>query len=163
LWTLTYPNGQRSQLDYILINRKWRNSALNCEPYSSFATVNSDHRIVSAKIRLSLRSHKNKRNAKVKYDWKKLSNDDTIRNKYDLIVQNRFNALQTTKSESTADELYNDIITAHKEAAEQAIPKLTKKRHRIPWESETIMFKQNIVEEAHNKYTETNDIHNKDE
>lgn len=31
LWTLTYPNGLKAQLDHILINKKWKNSALNCE------------------------------------------------------------------------------------------------------------------------------------
>ena len=33
LWTFTYPNGVRAQLDHIMINKKWRNSALNCEAY----------------------------------------------------------------------------------------------------------------------------------
>ena len=34
------------QLDYILVRRKWRNSILNAEPYSSFSSVGSDHRVV---------------------------------------------------------------------------------------------------------------------
>jgi len=27
LWTFLYPNGEAAQLDYILINKKWQNSA----------------------------------------------------------------------------------------------------------------------------------------
>ena len=55
LWTYTYANNNKAQIDYIFINRKWKNSAMNCEAYSSFEGVSSDHRIVTAKLRLSLR------------------------------------------------------------------------------------------------------------
>ena len=55
LWTYTYANNSKAQIDYVLLNKKWKNSALNCEAYSSFEGVSSDHRIVTTKIRLSLR------------------------------------------------------------------------------------------------------------
>ena len=55
LWTYTYAKNSKAQIDYVLINKKWKNSAINCEAYSSFEGVSSDHRIVRAKIRLSLR------------------------------------------------------------------------------------------------------------
>ena len=55
LWTYTYANNTKAQIDYVLINKKWKNSALNCEAYSSFEGVSTDQRIVTAKIRLSLR------------------------------------------------------------------------------------------------------------
>ena len=34
---------------YVFINKKCNNSTLNCEAYSSFEGVSSDHRIVTAK------------------------------------------------------------------------------------------------------------------
>ena len=55
LWTYPYPNNTKAQIDYIFINNKWNNSALNCEAYSSFEGVSNDHRIFMIKIRLSLR------------------------------------------------------------------------------------------------------------
>ena len=55
LWTYTYVNKSKTNIDYIFINNKWNNSALNCEAYSSFESVFSDRRIVTAKIRLNLR------------------------------------------------------------------------------------------------------------
>ena len=55
LWTYTYANNTKAQIDYDFINKKWNNSALNCEAYSSFEGVSFDHRIVTAKIRLSQR------------------------------------------------------------------------------------------------------------
>jgi len=51
-WTFTYPNGSNAQIDLILINKKWVNCAIDCEPFSSFSTLSSDHRIISAKITL---------------------------------------------------------------------------------------------------------------
>ena len=58
LWTYTYLNNFKAQLNYIFINQKWINSSVNCEAYSSFVRVYFNHRIVSAKICLNL--HRNK-------------------------------------------------------------------------------------------------------
>ena len=57
LWTYTYANNSKAQIDYVFINKKWKNSAMNCKAYSSFEGVSSDHRIVMAKLRLSLRKN----------------------------------------------------------------------------------------------------------
>ena len=56
---LSLPKSVKVQL-YILI-KKWINSALNSEAYSSFQGVSSDLRIVAAKIRLSLRRNNMKK------------------------------------------------------------------------------------------------------
>ena len=66
LWTYTYANNTKAQIDYVLINKKWKNSAMICEAYSSFDGVSTDHRIVTAKIRLSLRKN-DKRTATTKH------------------------------------------------------------------------------------------------
>ena len=59
LWTYTYANNTKAQIDYVLINKKWKNSAMNGEAYSSFEGVSTDHRIITAKIRLSQRKTPN--------------------------------------------------------------------------------------------------------
>ena len=53
--TYTCENNAKAHTDYILINNKCYYNALNCKAYSSFEGVSSDHRLVKAKIRLSLR------------------------------------------------------------------------------------------------------------
>ena len=53
-------NGAKSQIDFIMIRRKWRNSLKNCETYKSFRSIGSNHRIITAKIKLSLRISKKK-------------------------------------------------------------------------------------------------------
>ena len=56
LGTHPYPNAERAQFDHILINKKWKNSAMDCQSYNTMCSVQSDHRPCSAKIRLSLRT-----------------------------------------------------------------------------------------------------------
>ena len=43
LWTNTYANNTKEQIDYVFINKKWKNSAVNCEAYSSFEGVSYYH------------------------------------------------------------------------------------------------------------------------
>lgn len=43
----------------ILTRKKWRNSVTNCQAYSSFLSVGSDHRVISCIIRLSLDNRRN--------------------------------------------------------------------------------------------------------
>lgn len=44
LWTHRSPRGYLSQLDYILVRRKWQNSTKNYRAYTSFTSVGSDHK-----------------------------------------------------------------------------------------------------------------------
>ena len=68
LWTfMSDSTGAKTQVDYILIRRKWKNSLHNCEAYSSFSSVGSDHRILTAKLKLSLRKNSTKAK-KTQYD-----------------------------------------------------------------------------------------------
>ncbi|XP_072036995.1 uncharacterized protein [Amphiura filiformis] len=125
LWTFTSTGGNKYQLDYILIRRKWRNSLQNAEAYNTFASVGSDHRIVSARIRLSLRKSKTLPR-KNQFDWKSLSTDRNIQKMYTIEVHNRFEILEDM--EETATDKYSRFIAANKEAAEKIIP--AKKRSR---------------------------------
>ncbi|KAJ8384466.1 hypothetical protein AAFF_G00204870 [Aldrovandia affinis] len=60
-WTFQdRATSMRRQLDYILVRRKWK-SILNAESYSTFDSVGSDHRVVAARLRLSLRVPKSAR------------------------------------------------------------------------------------------------------
>ena len=92
LWTYTYANNTKAQIDYVFINKKWKNSAMNCEAYFSFEGVSSDHRIVTAKIRLSLRKNATPTTTTIHYDWALFNKD--IRDKYVRALRNKFDALQ---------------------------------------------------------------------
>ena len=111
LSTYTYANNSKAQIDYVFINKKWKNSAMNCEAYSSFEGVSSDHRIVTAKIRLSLRKNATRTATTKHYDWALLNNRD-IRDKYVLELRNRFETLQEKEEKNTPNDKYENFVNA---------------------------------------------------
>ena len=94
---------------------------MNCEAYSSFEGVSSDHHIVTAKIRLSLRRNATRIATTKHYDWVLLNNRD-IRDKYVLELRNRFETLQEKTEKGTPNDEYENFVNAHLEAAEKCIP-----------------------------------------
>ena len=106
------------QIDYILINKKWIYSALNCEVYSSFEGESSNYWIVTAKIRRSLRRNTTQTAKNTHYKWSSLTNRD-ISNKYTITLRNKFDALQETLP--PYDE-YENFVHAPLKAAVECVP-----------------------------------------
>ena len=75
------------------MNKKFNNNTLNGVAYSSFEGVSSDHRIVTANIRLNLRRNVVRTTKTAHYVWSVLNNMD-IRDKYTLTLRYKFDALQ---------------------------------------------------------------------
>ena len=122
-----------------------------CEAYSSFEGVSTDHRIVTAKIRLSLRKNA-KRTATTKhYAWALLNNKD-IRDKYVLELRNRFETLQEKTETSTPNDEYENFVNARLEAAAKYIPTKLKTKYRIPWETLAVREKRALVKTASKNY-----------
>ena len=96
---------------------------MNVEPYSSFASVGSDHRIVTIKLRLSLRVPKTPP-PKTRYDWKLLKHDEELRSNFTLELRNKYNELFDENSDAT--EQYAALVQAKDHAAEVTIPVLPK-------------------------------------
>ena len=158
LWTYTYANNTKAQIDYVLINKKWKNSAMNCEAYSSFECVSTDHRIVTAKIRLSLRKNA-KRTATTKhYDWALLNNRD-IRDKYVLELRNRYETLQERTKKSTPNDEYENFVNAHLKAAAKCIPTKLKTKYRVPWETLAVREKRALVKNSLQKLSKKPNKH----
>ena len=151
LWTYTYVNKSKAQIDYLFINRKWKNSAINCEAYSTFEGVSSDHRIVMAKIRLSLRNNATRTVTTRRYDWALLNNRD-IRDKYALELRNRFETLQEKAEKGTPNDEYENFVEAHLEAASKYIPTKPRTKYRVPWETLAVREKRALVKTASKSY-----------
>ena len=151
VWTYTYVNNSKAQIDYVLINKKWKNSAMNCEAYSSFEGVSSDHRIVPAKIRLSLRKNDKRTVTTKHYDWALLNNSD-IRDKYVLELRNRFETLQEKTEKSTPNDEYKNFVHAHLEVAAKCIPTKLQIKYRVPWETLAVREKCALVKTASKNY-----------
>ena len=151
LWTHTYVKNSKAKIDYVLINKKWKNSAMNCETYFSFEGVSSDHRIVTAKIRLSLRKNAKWTVTTKHYDWAILNNRD-IRDKHVLELRNRFETLQENTEKSTPNDEYENFVNAHLEAAGECIPTKLKTKYRVPWETLAVREKRVLVKTASKNY-----------
>ena len=76
LWIHNYLNNSKAEINYIFINKKWIDNAVDFEVHSSFDIASSDHR-------------NKKPTAKTSYDWSSLTNSN-IRNHYTVIVRNKF-------------------------------------------------------------------------
>ena len=76
------------------MNKKWIYSALNCGAYS-FEGVSSDHRIVAAKIRQSLRRN-TIQTTKTTQDDRFLLNNKDISNKYTIMQHNNVHSCMST-------------------------------------------------------------------
>ena len=134
LWTYTYTSNTKAQIDYVFINKKWKNSAINCEAYSSFTGVSSDYRIVTAKIQLSLRRNATRTATTKQYDWALLNNRD-IKDKYVIALRNKFAALKEKTEIRTPNDEYKNFLKAHLEAAAKCMPTKLSSKSRVPWET----------------------------
>ena len=161
LWTYTYANNSKAQIDYVFLNKKWKNSAMNCEAYSSFEGVSSDHRIVTAKIRLSLRKNATRTATTKHYDWALLNNRD-IRDKFVLELRNRFETLQEKTEKSTPNDEHENFVNVHLKAAEKCISTKPRTKYRVPWKTLAVREKRAHVKTASKSYrknpTNTNAI-----
>ena len=134
LWTYIYVNNSKAQIEYVFMNSKSKNSAMNCEAYSSFEGVSSDHRIVTAKLQLSLRKNATRTATTKHYDWTLLNNRD-IRDKYVIELRNRFETLQEKTEKGTPNDEYENFVEAHLEAASKCTRTKPRIKWRVPWET----------------------------
>ena len=151
LWTYTYANNNnKAQIDYVFINKKWKNRAMNCEAYSSFKGVSSDHRIVTAKIRLSLRKNATRTATTKHYDCALLNNRD-IRDNYVLELRNRFETLQEKTEKVSKWRIWEFRQRAPRGSSELYSNK-SRTKYRVPWKALAVREKCADVKTACKSY-----------
>ena len=151
LWTYRGPRGHHSQIDHIIINKKWKNSVVNSEAYSTFSSVGSDHRVVVAEIKLSLRRPQIAAR-KVKYDWNCLRHDKDLAGRYSIEVSNIFSVLQCEEEDITAE--YQHLIDANNEISEKLLPKLKKPVRKDEFTNHPkVVLARAKLNEAYKKYS----------
>ena len=105
---------------------------LNCEAYSSFEGVSSDHRIVTPEIHLSRHRNTTQEIKIIHYDWSLLNKRD-ISNKYMIALINKFKALQEISETLTPNDEYENFVNAHMEVAAECILTKLRIKHRVLW------------------------------
>jgi len=126
-WTWSHPNGKsKAQLDHILINGKWLNSIRNVRAYNT-VELNSDHRIVSAKLSISLRAPKDNKNKRIKFDWNKLKDNSTLQSQFNIEVQNRYEILQNSNPDNGIQTKYDNFVKSIQDTTTNLVGKSTRK------------------------------------
>ena len=147
LWTFQSPNGYRSQIDYVLVRSKWKNSVRNSQAFSSFSSLSSDHRIVSATIKLSLRASKKiKPHPMKQIDWTRVNADPELSSKFTVEVHNKFNALSSPDDD--IETMYNNIIQSTEVTALITLPKKPIVKHAKFSSHQQVLEARNEVIEA---------------
>ena len=164
LWTWKSPGDRcRNQIDFITINKRFRNSVVNVKTYPG-ADCNSDHVPVVADIRLKLKRPK-KKQYKPKLDIK-LLNDRDIQSLYSVSVRNKYEALRNENGEvgeedvdDNPEQLFDSLKEAIQRANEEILPRVAREPKR-PWMTDDILLlmeeRRGYKERDEEKYREIN-------
>ena len=134
LYTHRGPQHTLSQIDHIVCRQKYRNSVRNCNAFT-FRPFATDHRMVVADVKLSLRSSKPTRPARRRYEWSALSDPDVL-SQFRICCTNRFAELANTSSDHR--ENYTSFVDSVATAAEKCIPPVAQSKKRVPWEDTAV-------------------------
>ena len=100
---------------------------MNCEAYSSFSSLGSDHRAVTATVRLSLRAPRQKMVKREKYLWNQLVTDTQLQQQYAVEIRNKFQGLLENEDITAG---YERFIEANQAASEICLQKVPRKRRK---------------------------------
>ncbi|GFN88800.1 endonuclease-reverse transcriptase [Plakobranchus ocellatus] len=138
-WTWKSPGDEtRNQIDYMMISKRYRNALLLAKTYSS-ADCYSDHVPVVGTFKLKLKKN-SKPFTNIKFDLAILKTNQTIREKYQISVQNKYEALGDAEE---VEQQWENFKSAIMEAATEVIPKV-KRKAKQKWMTEEI---SNLMEE----------------
>ena len=152
LWTfISDMTGTKTQIDYILINKKWRNSVKDVAAYSTFSSIGSDHRVVTARLKLSLRMSLTPPRKNV-YEWAALRSDKDLQYQYTVQVKNRYAELCTVSNNKDVTNTYQNLIQANEEAAKDLMPTKKRTKRKITAKDPRIIVARQSVNDAFSKF-----------
>lgn len=155
IWTWQHPSnrdkdeGNRAQLDHILINGKWINSVENTRAYNT-VECGSDHRIVSARIKIKPRVERQNRCIRTKFEWEKLKTSQELQAQFNVAVRNRFDALYEENEVNNLQTKYDNFERSMEETASKLLGKLRKPKvkHWVSKATTSILEKRNWAKKA---------------
>ena len=130
------------------INSQFMGQSKDVEAYKSFASSGSDHRILSARVKLSLRTCRTPPK-RPPYDWAALKDHD-LQTRYTVQIKNRFN--QLCEENETATEKYEHLIKANEETAKQLLPNKTKRKRTQYAKDKRVIAARQTVDEVYEQY-----------
>ena len=154
LWThLSDGTLTKSQIDYILIRKKWQSSLKNTEACNSFSSIGSDHRVVICRLKLSLRKHKNlPRHAR--FDFNPLKTDNQLQANYAVEVSNRYSLLlsQDLEQNDSPTAKYCKFVDAVNGTNKALLPPRPRKHFDDPTADPRVVTARTNLFKAKEKY-----------
>ena len=139
LSTYRDPKGKFYQLDHIMISSKWWKSIKHCRSFNS-VDIMSDHKMVCANFRLSLRTAKTKSKPRCSFMVEKLR-DERTRQEFDLELKNQFSGLFDQASTlDEAQERTDSLNRALENTCKKVLGKRPKSKHPNWVSSETLQL-----------------------
>ena len=139
----------KATLDYILVRRKWRNSIKDVNTSEAFSSIGSDHRLLVARVKVTLRKKKIAP-GRPNLDYSALKKDPDLQERFSVEVRNRFSALSPTGCEAT--EKYGNLIQAVEETSRKLLGKKRKRVKDIVAEDFRVKRAREEVEAATTRY-----------
>ena len=108
--------------------------------YSTFSTVCSDHRVISANLKLSLRVSKKAVSHPMKsIDWKEVASNSQKCKEFTIQVFNKFQLLSTTEVDTeNVEDVYSKLIESTEEVALATLPKKKRRSESEPTASQRV-------------------------
>ena len=139
MWTWEHPDGvHKAQINHILFRGKWRSSVRNCRAYST-VELGSDHRIVTAELKISQRVPRPDQKI-VRRVMQALINSTDLQERYRIEVSNRFTALSNNFNEKSSQAKHDEVanILDKDRVTNQHILNVTQRKNL----SDTLLVKQ---------------------
>ena len=122
-WSWQHPNGNKAQLEHVILRGKRISSFRNCRCYR--IEIDSDHRIVAANVKFSFRTKK-KTPSITLYNHKAIISNENVRNKFLFELSNRFDHLYII-DEDSVKAAYDRLKKVLNETASKYFPKKRKR------------------------------------
>ena len=161
LWTYkSDQNGSKTQVDFILVNKKWRNSCKNIEAYRSFDRIGSDHRLLICDIKVSFKGERSNKHTKVdNIRWECLR-DSKIAIKMTKEVKEKLECDVGLKT-SDPTSRYDNFLEAIEASAIKILPTMIRKKRISLAENEKVVKARAQIKKESNKYILKPDQENK--
>ena len=159
MWSWSHPGGNHhSQIDHILVSARWINSDRNCRAYNT-VNLESNHRIICANFRLSLRVTARQPNRIKLIDWNNLS-IPAIKDRFQLELTKRFNPISEKYALPSCNlqKHYDALLEVIEKKAFDVIGIKQRKKHP-QWVSEHSLNLINARDQAIRVYLNTHSKH----
>ena len=111
--------GTANQIDYIIVQQKWKSRIKNCRSYQS-ADIGSDHSLVLVNVSLTPEKQRKQKTVANRFDVFKLTNDEQIAKTFSISIGGAFEPLLELE-DYEIDEFYSKFKEATNKTTEKVV------------------------------------------